>query len=297
MSASQTADLLNDWSLPIPLTVGCVLTLLLYLRGFTLLRRTRRTLSWWRAASFSAGIAVLWLALASPLEELADTVLTAHMIEHLLLMMAVPPLVLAGWPAVPLLRGIPSVPRRLLHPLLRSRVIRAVAHNAVSPVVAWLAMNLTLLLWHVPAAYDFALDHEAWHDVEHLCFLAGSMLFWWVLLRPWPSRLPALGWGAMLYLISADFVNTALSAVLAFVGHPVYAYYLQHANPLGIAPLQDQVLGASIMWVFGSIAFLLPALVLTARMLSPHQGGADSKQMGSDPRRQSADTPVKTLPL
>ena len=132
-------------------------------------------------------------------------------------------------------------------------------------------MNVTLLLWHIPAAYDFALDHEAWHDVEHVCFLAGSLLFWWVLLRPWPSHLPSLGWAALPYLITADFVNTTLCGLLAFIGHPVYRYYLDHPGPLGLAPLQDQILGASIMWVFGSIAFLVPALVLTARLLSPAQ--------------------------
>ena len=108
MALPTTAELLGDWTLPVPLTLACVLTLAVYLRGFTLLRRTRPTLSRWRAVCFTAGIFVLWGALASPFEELADTVLTAHMIEHLVLMMAVPPLLLVGWPTVPLLRGIPG---------------------------------------------------------------------------------------------------------------------------------------------------------------------------------------------
>ncbi|ADW69201.1 cytochrome c oxidase assembly protein [Granulicella tundricola] len=272
-------DLIGDWTPPLFLTATCILTIALYLRGFSLLRRTRPTFSSLRAASFCAGILVLWLALASPLEELADTVLTAHMIEHLLLMSAVPPLVLIGWPVVPMLRGLPLWLRRsLVHPLLRSRLIRAVLHWLDSPLVAWLLMNATLLLWHLPKAYDFALEHEGWHDFEHICFLATSLGFWWILLRPWPATARSASWGFLAYLLSADFVNTGLSATLAFIGHPVYAYYLNHTNPLGMDPLMDQQVGASIMWVFGSMAFLLPALVLAARMLS---GGSRDERKSS----------------
>ncbi len=250
------------------ITLGCVLALLLYLAGLRRLRRTRPEFPAWRAWCFAGGVAVLWIALASPLEELADTVLTAHMIEHLLLMSAVPPLVLVGWPTVPLLRGLPAPLRRwTVAPLLRSRSIRRFEDLLVTPVVAWLAMNLTFLLWHIPSAYDYALEHEGVHDLEHVCFLASSLLFWWVLLRPWPSRAKPLGWLALPYLVTADFVNTLLSALLAFSGRPLYTFYLSHSNSLGLDPLTDQTVGACIMWVFGSIAFLLPAVVLLARLL------------------------------
>jgi cytochrome c oxidase assembly factor CtaG len=129
-------------------------------------------------------------------------------------------------------------------------------------------MNGSLLGWHLPSAYDFALENEVWHDVEHLCFLATSLLFWWILIRPWPSRRGKMGWGLVFYLIAADFVNSALSATLAFVGHPVYRYYLDHPNGMGLDPLTDQQTGAAIMWVFGSFAFLIPAMVLGARQLT-----------------------------
>lgn len=261
-------DLLADWHPPVLITIGCVLTLSIYLAGLRQLRRTRPEFPAWRAWCFAAGVAVLWISLASPLEELADTLLTAHMIEHLLLMAAVPPLVLLGWPTVPLIRGLPAPLRRwTVAPLLRSRSVRRVEHFLVTPVFAWLAMNLTLLLWHIPSAYDYALEHENVHDLEHVCFLASSLLFWWVLLRPWPSRAKPLGWYAVPYLIAADFVNTLLSALLAFAGRPAYTFYLDHRNSFGLDPLTDQTVGASIMWVFGSVAFLLPAIMLLARQL------------------------------
>ena len=274
------ADLLQAWHPPLVLTAACLLTLAIYLRGYVLLRRTRPRFAPGRACSFAGGLAVLWLALASPLEALADTVLSAHMVEHLLLMSAVPPLLWLGWPAVPLLRGLPASVRRFtVSPLLRSRSLRRTARFFSSAPVAWLAMNASLLLWHIPAAYDFALDHEAWHDFEHICFLVTSLLFWWVLLQPWPSHRRPLGWIAPLYLISADLVNTVLSALLAFIGHPVYPFYLSHSNDLGLDPLTDQTLGASIMWVFGSIAFLVPAAASLLQLLtgSPGTGRADAR--------------------
>ncbi len=270
-------ELASDWTPPIFITVGCVLSVAIYLRGYLLLRKTRPAFTPMRALSFCSGIAILWISLGSPLEDLADKVLTAHMIEHLLLMSAVPPLVWLGWPTVPMLRGVPGWLRRpLLHPLLRSRLVRGGVHRLDSPLLAWLAMNLMLLIWHIPAAYDFALENEVWHDFEHICFLATSMLFWWVLLRPWPANPGRPGWVPLVYLLSADLVNTALSATLAFVGHPVYGYYLDHPNTLGLDPLIDQQTGASIMWVFGSIVFLIPAMVLGGRLLNGSTGNAST---------------------
>jgi cytochrome c oxidase assembly factor CtaG len=127
-------------------------------------------------------------------------------------------------------------------------------------------MNTCFLAWHVPAAYDFALEHENWHAVEHACFLGSSILFWWCLIQPWPTKARALTWGLIFYLVSADVVNTMLSAFLAFCDRPVYVFYLNNPNPFGVSPLQDQVLGAVIMWVFGSLAFLLPAMVIAVRL-------------------------------
>jgi cytochrome c oxidase assembly factor CtaG len=269
-------DIFADWSLPVWLTISVVLTAAIYLRGWLAIRRTRRSqFSDMRLASFFTGLAVLWLAIGSPMDGFADVLLSAHMVEHLLLMSVVPPLLLYGLPVVPLLRGLPAGLRRtVLGPLFRASSLRRFAHWLVTPIVAWIAMNLAFLGWHVPAAYDFALNHENWHVVEHLCFLASSMLFWWCVLRPWPAGKQRQTWGILLYLVSADVVNTLLSAFLAFCGRPVYAYYVQHPNPFNVSPVDDQTLGAVIMWVFGSIIFLLPAFAIALRL-----AGMDTKKV------------------
>jgi cytochrome c oxidase assembly factor CtaG len=261
-------DILAEWSLPVWLTCSILIAAAIYLRGWLALRRTRRKqFNGLRLASFLCGLAVLWLAIGSPMDGLADALLSAHMVEHLLLMSVVPPLLLYGLPVVPALRGLPAaLTQTVLGPLLRNRPLRSFAHWLVTPLVAWLAMNITFLAWHIPGAYDFALEHENWHAVEHLCFLSSSFLFWWCVLRPWPAERRARNWSILLYLIAADIVNTLLSAFLAFCGRPVYTFYLIHPNPFHVTPVEDQVLGAVIMWVFGSIIFLLPAMLITLQL-------------------------------
>ena len=202
------------------------------MRGWFAIRKTRPAqFPWWRLGFFLLGLAMIWVAIASPLDGFADALLSAHMVEHLLLMSFAPPLLLLGYPVVPLLRGLPRWVRvYLLGPLLRITPLRNLGHLLITPLVAWLAMNLVFLGWHVPAAYDFALEHERWHEFEHLCFLGTSILFWWPVVHPWPTRENVAGWFLLLYLVMADIVNTVLSAFLAFCDRPVYGYYLREPN-------------------------------------------------------------------
>ena len=264
-------DILADWTIPWGLTLSVALLAGLYLRGWLALRRTRPLqFTPTRLASFLSGLALFWLATASPLDGFADALLTAHMVEHLLLMSAIPMLLLHGQPVVPLLRGLPApVVRRIVGPLLRVHALRRLAEWLVSPAIAWLAMNLAYLCWHAPAAYNLALANETVHGIEHLCFLSTALLFWWTIQRPWPAAPRPNDWGAIVYLALSDVVMTLLSAFLAFCDRPVYSYYVDHPNPFGIPILDDQILGAVLMWVLGSFAFLIPAMLITLRLLSP----------------------------
>ena len=263
-----------EWSPPIILTGTLIVCGVVYVRGWVAIRKTRLVqFPWWRLWVFLLGLAIIWVAIASPLDGFADALLSAHMVEHLLLMSFAPPLLLLGCPVVPLLRGLPrGVTIYLLGPLIRMKALRNLGHFMIVPLVAWLAMNLAFLGWHVPGAYDFALEHEHWHEVEHACFLGTSILFWWPVIRPWPMREDYYsGWLILLYLVMADIVNTVLSAFLAFCDRPVYGYYLKETNAFHVSPLSDQRAGAVVMWVIGSLIFLVPAIVLTVRLLQPEE--------------------------
>ncbi len=257
------------WSPPPILTGSLIALAIVYTRGWIAIRKTRPSqFPAWRLVSFLLGLAAIWLAIGSPLDGFADALLSAHMVEHLLLMSFVPPLLLFGYPVVPLLRGLPRVVTvHVLGPLIRAKRLRLLGYLLITPPVAWLAMNFVFLGWHVPAAYDFALENEHWHWFEHACFLGTSILFWWPLIHPWPMGGNYAGWFMLLYLVMADIVNTALSAFLAFCDRPVYGYYLKEPNAFHISPLSDQRAGAVVMWVIGSLVFLVPAVIITVRLL------------------------------
>jgi len=273
------------WSPPIGVTIGVILLSAIYWRGWNRIRKTRpRYFNGWRLVCFLSGMATLWLAIASPLDGFADTLLSVHMVQHFLLMSAVPPLVLLAAPVVPLLRGLPRwMVRGFIGPVIAWHWVRRAGDFFTSIIPAWLIFNVTFVAWHLPVAYDCALRHEPVHDIEHICFLVTALLFWYVVLHPWPSRQGANDWMVLLYLLSADIVNTALSAFLAFCNRPIYQFYVSAGNPFHISAMADQVAGGVIMWVLNSIVFLVPAMLLTVQLA------------GSGPRRSRVA--IRTMPV
>ncbi len=230
-------------------------------------------------AAFLAGLACLCMAIASRLDDAADELLSAHMVQHILLLTIAPALLLLGQPLLPLLRGLPDPLRRsLVAPLFRYRPLRATARALVHPAVALLLGSGIFWVWHLPAPYQLALRVPAIHLVEHASFLAGGLLFWYPVVQPWPSR-PRWPSGAMIpYLLVADVQNTVLAAVLTFSDRVLYPFYEFHSPATEAAALNDQVLAGVIMWVPMSLAYLIPAALLTMRLLSPATGEASERR-------------------
>src|SRR5262249_10339452 len=134
----------------------------------------------WRLWTFLSGLAALLVALTSPLDVFAGLLLSAHMVQHLLLMSVAPPLILLGAPCLPLLRGLPrSFAREGLGPFLVWRPLQGFGRTLIHPVVGWLAMIVSLCAWHVPAAFELALRSPACHKAEHACLVLTALLFWW----------------------------------------------------------------------------------------------------------------------
>ena len=259
-----------SWSVPLWATLSLLLTAVLYWRGWRAARLTRATeLPPWRAACFFAGLATIWLAIASPVDVLGNWLLLAHMAQHLLLMSVAPPLLLLGAPTVPLLRGVPrGWMRDGVGPLFSSRMLHAIGRFLMHPATGWIAMNVAYLGWHVPVAYELALRSPAWHEVEHACFLFTSLLFWWTVLQPWPSRARWSPWAVVPYLVTADLANTALSAFLAFSRGVLYPTYATAPRIFGLSAMQDQAAAGAFMWVVGSAIYLVPAIGVTFSLLS-----------------------------
>ena len=263
--------LLTSWSLPLGAALSLLATGVVYVRGYRKIRRTRPNLfSAWRLYCFLGGLVFLWIAFASPLDTLNGYLLVLHMTQHLILMSVAPPLLLLGAPVVPLLRGLPrGLVRDGLGPLFRSRALRGALHRVTHPVFAWFAMNISFLAWHTPQAYELALRSPPWHAAEHASFLITSLLFWFPVIQPWPSVSRGSRWGLLPYLMTADLVNTALSAFLTFSGRVIYPSYAAAAPVFGVSALSDQVAAGALMWVVGSILYLVPIVFITMRLLSP----------------------------
>jgi len=265
------AAVLASWSLDLK-TVGLLLAVAaLYLRGWLHLRaELPRKYTTGRLAAFAGGLVVILLALVSPVDAFGDMLLSAHMIQHLLLIMVAPPLLLLGQPVLPLLRGLPRwIFKDALGPFLRWRELKEVGGATVHPIVSWFTFAIVIIVWHLPRFYELALHSQAWHQGEHACFFWSAMAFWWPVIGVWPTHPIWPRWAMIPYLLLADLVNTGLSAVLSFSDHVLYASYQLAPRLWGISALGDQSAAGAIMWVPGSIAFLLPAVMLGMRALDP----------------------------
>ena len=260
-----------SWSAPFGPTAAAVLLGVVYVRGWRRLSRLRPTrFPRWRLAAFLSGLASFWMAVASPLDALSGWILTAHMAQHLLLMLLAPPLLLLGAPELPLLRGLPrAFVRDVLSPVLAASSVQRLGRVLTQPATGLAAMTAAMWGWHVPAAYELALASPRWHEVEHATFLLAGILFWWPVVLPWPSRRQWPAWTTPLYLLAGDVANTALAATLTFSDRLLYPSYAVAPHLFGLTALADQSLAGLLMWVPGSLPFLVPAAVSTARLLRP----------------------------
>jgi cytochrome c oxidase assembly factor CtaG len=253
----------------------------IYLRGWLDLRR-RNPRRWHagRLIAFTGGLAIVFLALASPIEPFASLLLRVHMVQHLLLMMAAPPLLWLGAPLFPMLRGLPREVRSYwIAPLFRSRGLQDFLSRLTHPAVALPLFVAATWLWHVPAAYELSLRSSGWHHFQHICFLSTALLFWFPVVRPYPSHVRWSLWLLVPYLIVADVQNTVLSALLTFSSQVLYPHYASVPRLGGISALDDQSAAGVLMWVPGSVAFLLPLVSIGLRLLY----GQDSNVISPSP--------------
>src|SRR5262245_35569047 len=263
--------ILASWSVAPGLMTVLVLLAALYARGWHVLRHQMpERFPVWRLACFLGGLASVHLAIASPIDAFAGLLLQVHMLQHLLLMMVAPPLLLLGAPAIPLLRGLPPrFAKSALGPFLAWPALQRFTDKLLHPVTCWCAFVAATWLWHLPALYQLALRSPGWHAAEHATFLVTALLFWWPVVQPWPSRACWPRWTIPVYLLLADVQNTIFSALLVFSEHLFYPIYASVPRLGGISPLDDQVVAGVIMWVPGSVVFLVPTVLITVRLLSP----------------------------
>ncbi len=253
-------DLASAWS-PDPLLLGgLLLAWLVYRRGQP--GGVGRHTDARRARCFAGALLILFVALVSPLDALAGALASAHMVQHVLLILVAAPLLALAAPASALLRGSPLAVRqasgrwrrRLRLSPRRLRVLGG-------PIVVWLVHVVAVWFWHGAVPYDAALRSEALHFLEHTSFLVTGVLFWRVIVgvRGGATRLPH-GLGVLL-LFATAMQSVFLSVLLTFARTPWYTGYTT-TSVWGLDPLADQQLAGVIMWIPGGLIYLGAALTL-----------------------------------
>ncbi|HVA21886.1 MAG TPA: cytochrome c oxidase assembly protein [Candidatus Micrarchaeia archaeon] len=274
----------HDWSFEWSIWLPTALALVLYWRGYGQVswawspasRRSHR----WRAAAFVSGVALVVVALESPLDHFATTLFFIHMTQHLVLLVAAPPLIVAGSPWLPMWRGLPLRLRRAIAPpaahLLGARPVERLGRFLRHPVTDLVLFATVIWFWHVPGPYDLTIQSPLVHDLEHLTFLGAGLLYWSQAMDslPFRRRLPPL-W-MLGYLLAGAFQSWVLALLLAFASHPFYSAYFHVAGrPGGISALTDQQIGAGMMWVPASIPFAVLVDIIVYRWLVDDERRAD----------------------
>jgi cytochrome c oxidase assembly factor CtaG len=219
----------------------------------------------WRVLSFAMGWLALVVALVSPLHALGSALFSAHMVQHEILISIAAPLLILGRPVIPLVWAFPRKARRPLGEIARMDGLHGVWMVLATPSVAFALHAIALWAWHLPAAYQAALRTDLTHSLQHASFVLTALLFWWTILGT--SRGGMARGRAILYLFLTALQTGALGALLTFAPSLWYPAYAATPGAWGVGPLDDQQLGGLIMWIPGSIAYLIAALVLFAEWL------------------------------
>ncbi|MGB8646623.1 MAG: cytochrome c oxidase assembly protein [Anaerolineae bacterium] len=202
-------------------------------------------------AAFTSGVVVLVIALLSPLDRLGDAYwFTAHMIQHVLLTLVAPPLLIIG------------APGWLYEPLRGRRSVLGLATASTNPYLAFFVFNFVFAIWHVPSLYDAALQNEGVHILEHLSFIVTALLTWMPVLSPTPL-LPRLSPPlAVLYLFLQSLPPTILGAIITFDETALYSFYVTAPRLWGLSVMDDQLWAGLVMWIGGALIWLLALSVI-----------------------------------
>lgn len=233
-----------------------------------------------RTVAWAAAVTTLAVALLSPVEALAHTLLAGHMVQHVLLTLVAAPLLALSGPTLPLLRGLPH--------RLRRRAARLHARGAglrravgTGPWVLGVAgvYAATLITWHVPAAYEGALAHDLLHASEHAMLLGASALLWWTVFES--GRRSAFGYGTGIALVfAAGLAHVGLGAVLSLAPTALYPAYAGGAAAWGMTAVGDQQLGGVLMWAPSKLLHGAVVAVLAVAWLRDVEARARRHQAG-----------------
>ncbi|MHB9091961.1 MAG: cytochrome c oxidase assembly protein [Chloroflexota bacterium] len=278
-------ELLSAWSWEPPIVVGLLAAALLYGLGWCRLagqRRGARALPVWRVWAYSGGLLFMALAMLSPVEAFGEDLLLMHMLQHMLLLSAAP-LILLGWPILPVLWALPRGWRRPVGLLMFPRGPLWAFFNALThPAVAITVYVLVVGVWHVPEFYNAAEGETLIHYVEHLSFLGGALLYWWPVVHPFGGR-RRLGFGTAIFYLAPGLVEqNAIGMVLTFADHPLYEHYAHGHGLWDISPVFDQQLAGGAMGLIGAFIHIIAISAILVLFLRVEEASSLKAEAAAD---------------
>lgn len=274
----------TSWNLDVPVLATLVLATWLYLRGVhRLWERAKKGVGIrrWQVASFAGTILVILVAIISPLDALGAALFSAHMVQHMLLMLVCPLLLAASNPFLALLWALPGQWRvDLVHWWHHRPVPRTVGRTITQPLVVFGLFALGLWMWHLPALYDLALRSDLAHQLEHLTFFGVSFLMWQAVLETGQRR-GMRHQLAVLLLFVATIQSGALGAILTFARRPLYDGHAPYVGAWGLSQLEDQQVAGVIMWIPMGTWLACAAFVILAGWI--RQSGARETHQARPP--------------
>ncbi len=260
----------RPWEFPVSLTLALLLAAALYLHGWISARSASAgAIPAWKASNFFLGLALVWTAWGSPLAAYDHSLLTVHMVKHLLLMTFAPPLILLGEPMRVFWDGMPLFARNAFGHVAKRALVEQFARIVTSLALCWTASALTLIAWHVPTLFALGVRSEIAHTVEQAMFFGTGLLFWWPVIQPWPSASTGPRWSLLLYLFLATLPCDILSGFLVFSDRVAYPVYVSIPRLFGFSVLEDQQCAAALMWTCVTLVYLVPAAITSTRLLAP----------------------------
>jgi cytochrome c oxidase assembly factor CtaG len=270
------ASLVLGWTFDPTVWLPSIVALLLWRSGVARANRAHpgRPVDRRRTAAWIAGIAVILFALDSGIARYDTTLFSVHMVQHMLLTMVAPPLLLLAGPITLLLQASsPATRRRWVLPFLHARVIRLLAF----PVVAWILFAAVMWGTHFSPLFDASLETPPLHYLEHALYLGSASLFWWPVIGPDPApwRMPPAV--RPLYVGLQMTQNTFLAVAIYAAPAALYHHYVTTIRSWGPTPLADQQLAGGIMWLGGDIAFLGEVMLLVFAWMRDEQRRAPAE--------------------
>jgi putative membrane protein len=301
---ADDSDLLTDktawtaWEITPDIALPTGLVVLFYAIGMWRRRKSTQRAPWWRHALFFAGMASIFLSLQSPIDAIADRLFSMHQVQHLLLRMMGPMLLMLAWPEALLLAGLPDWLRRyIVAPVVGNGTVRRVFGFLAHPVINTTLFIAALYAWQIPAIHDVALRNENIHYVMHVTMLLAGLIFWW---RIFDRRQPRLAvdfddeeaglwrgfWrinrnygmnygGRLMMLWLVMLSNIILGAYTTLKSVVLYPAYDDYGRLFGMHPLTDEMVGGVIIWIpssmMGMVAMLVTVFALIRHDTRFHQ--------------------------